>query len=536
MKYYENKKILKLVLLLTFMFSNLMHSQNIGINTESPDPSAMLHIESNNMGLLIPKVNISNLSSASPVSNPAIGLLVYNTNTITGPGFFFWNGTGWVSLFSKVDFDNTPAGGINSSNISNWNTAYSWGNHANAGYAASSHTHDASHIVSGTLSVSRGGTGLSSYTSGGYIYASGPTTLAQKTPAQVLSDIGAAPSSHTHATLSVGSYLTGGNYDGSTARTWAVDATSTNTANKIIARDASGAFAAGVISSDNLYVYNSASTGWAGFTSYRNAATGNTASDGSAVGINGTDLWINNFENARIFLGTQNTSRMVVLGNGNVGIGTDAPGQKLEVAGNIRTSGQLYSNGSISNYGAISIYGTKNNYGGINFRDGSGNNIATLMIHSQYQGVYNSTDNGWLWYWNNGTLAAGTVPVARISGLGNCATLNVGTTSGTVAAGDHTHANATTSAAGFMSAADKTKLDGIRKGSFVITKTSDGWHIVTHNWNISNLNWYAIAVNGDKSANNATVMYECAWRDANSCWVYLSGGINGNIRINIVAF
>lgn len=532
----KTKKILKLVLLLTFMFSNLMHSQNIGINTESPDPSAMLHIESNNMGLLIPKVNISNLSSASPVSNPAIGLLVYNTNTITGPGFFFWNGTGWVSLFSKVDFDNTPAGGINSSNISNWNTAYSWGNHANAGYAASSHTHDASHIVSGTLYVSRGGTGLSSYTSGGYIYASGPTTLAQKTPAQVLSDIGAAPSSHTHATLSVGSYLTGGNYDGSTARTWAVDATSTNTANKIIARNASGAFAAGVISSDNLYVYNSASTGWAGFTSYRNAATGNTASDGSAVGINGTDLWINNFENARIFLGTQNTSRMVVLGNGNVGIGTDAPGQKLEVAGNIRTSGQLYSNGSISNYGAISIYGTKNNYGGINFRDGSGNNIATLMIHSQYQGVYNSTDNGWLWYWNNGTLAAGTVPVARISGLGNCATLNVGTTSGTVAAGDHTHANATTSAAGFMSAADKTKLDGIRKGSFVITKTSDGWHIVTHNWNISNLNWYAIAVNGDKSANNATVMYECAWRDANSCWVYLSGGINGNIRINIVAF
>ena len=36
-----------------------------------------------------------------------------------------------------------------------------------------------------------------------------------------------------------------------------------------------------------------------------------------------------------------------------------------------------------------------------------------------------------------------------------------GTTAGTVAAGDHGHGDATTSAAGFMSAADKAKLDGV---------------------------------------------------------------------------
>lgn len=39
--------------------------------------------------------------------------------------------------------------------------------------------------------------------------------------------------------------------------------------------------------------------------------------------------------------------------------------------------------------------------------------------------------------------------------------VNFGTTAGTVAEGNHTHANATVSNAGFMSAADKTKLDGI---------------------------------------------------------------------------
>jgi len=48
--------------------------------------------------------------------------------------------------------------------------------------------------------------------------------------------------------LTAGTYLTsGGTYDGSVARTFAVDATSANTASKVVARDASGDFAAGTI-------------------------------------------------------------------------------------------------------------------------------------------------------------------------------------------------------------------------------------------------------------------------------------------------
>ena len=48
-------------------------------------------------------------------------------------------------------------------------------------------------------------------------------------------------------TLTRGTYLTGSNFDGSAATTWAVDATTTNTASKIVARDGSGNFSAGVI-------------------------------------------------------------------------------------------------------------------------------------------------------------------------------------------------------------------------------------------------------------------------------------------------
>ena len=55
------------------------------------------------------------------------------------------------------------------------------------------HTHATTDISSGTLGVARGGTGISSYTAGNYIYASAAATLAQKTPAQVLSNIAAMP-------------------------------------------------------------------------------------------------------------------------------------------------------------------------------------------------------------------------------------------------------------------------------------------------------------------------------------------------------
>jgi len=49
------------------------------------------------------------------------------------------------------------------------------------------------------------------------------------------------------ATLTRGTYLTGSNYNGSAAQTWAVDATSSNTGSKVVARDASGNFAGNTI-------------------------------------------------------------------------------------------------------------------------------------------------------------------------------------------------------------------------------------------------------------------------------------------------
>jgi len=54
--------------------------------------------------------------------------------------------------------------------------------------------------------------------------------------------------------LTPGNFITGTEYDGSTARTFAVDATSANTASKIVARDGSGDFSAGEITATNFVI------------------------------------------------------------------------------------------------------------------------------------------------------------------------------------------------------------------------------------------------------------------------------------------
>jgi hypothetical protein len=61
--------------------------------------------------------------------------------------------------------------------------------------------------------------------------------------------------------LTAGTYLTsGGTYDGSAARTFAVDATSANTASKVVARDSSGNFSAGTITATLSGAATSATT------------------------------------------------------------------------------------------------------------------------------------------------------------------------------------------------------------------------------------------------------------------------------------
>ncbi|MBC5835996.1 hypothetical protein G6N05_14205 [Flavobacterium sp. F372] len=80
----------------TLLLFPLFIQAQVGINTTTPDASSMLDINATDKGLLIPRVSIPNLNAASPITAPAISLLVYNTNTTTGAGFYYWDGTKWT--------------------------------------------------------------------------------------------------------------------------------------------------------------------------------------------------------------------------------------------------------------------------------------------------------------------------------------------------------------------------------------------------------------------------------------------------------
>jgi hypothetical protein len=108
--------------------------------------------------------------------------------------------------------------------------------------------------------------------------------------------------------LTAGTFLVGTAYNGSGAQTWTVDATSANTASKVVARDASGNFSAGTITA----------------TLSGNATTATTATNVSgtvAVANGGTGV-------------TSLTANNVILGNGTSAVQVVAP----STSGNVLTS------------------------------------------------------------------------------------------------------------------------------------------------------------------------------------------------------
>jgi hypothetical protein len=81
-----------------------------------------------------------------------------------------------------------------------------------------------------------------------------------------------------NSTLTRGTYLTGNNFDGSAATTWDVDATPTNAASKVVARDSNGDFTARTISLVSITKTGTNGTGDIGQTGNRFGTIWGTAS------------------------------------------------------------------------------------------------------------------------------------------------------------------------------------------------------------------------------------------------------------------
>lgn len=95
---------LKIIIVGLLLQTTCAYSQ-VGINTTSPHPSTILHIESNNKGVLINKEQLTSRKDITTIPNPATGLLVIN-KADAGTGskkvykdiLYHFNGEEWEEL------------------------------------------------------------------------------------------------------------------------------------------------------------------------------------------------------------------------------------------------------------------------------------------------------------------------------------------------------------------------------------------------------------------------------------------------------
>jgi hypothetical protein len=83
-------------LIIFLFFSSNVYSQNVGIGTSSPAPSAKLDISSTTGGLLPPRMTTTQRNA---IVSPVAGLIIYN---ITTAQLEIYNGSSWNSMYNAL--------------------------------------------------------------------------------------------------------------------------------------------------------------------------------------------------------------------------------------------------------------------------------------------------------------------------------------------------------------------------------------------------------------------------------------------------
>ncbi len=118
------KKTLLGLALLTASISNIQAQVKIGDNPNTINVNSMLELESTNKGFLPPRMALSSLASASPLSGTVTpGMLIYSSGGTVTDGYYYWGGTKWLSISTSTTRSNyvlvksatdfpAPSGGV----------------------------------------------------------------------------------------------------------------------------------------------------------------------------------------------------------------------------------------------------------------------------------------------------------------------------------------------------------------------------------------------------------------------------------------
>ena len=79
-------------------------NDNVGIGTVTPNQDAKLEILAVNQGLLMPRISLMSLSDAAPLSAHVEGMIIYNTATTLdlSPGCYYDDGAKWVRIADET--------------------------------------------------------------------------------------------------------------------------------------------------------------------------------------------------------------------------------------------------------------------------------------------------------------------------------------------------------------------------------------------------------------------------------------------------
>lgn len=313
-----------------FLFSALIQAQSVGINAtgNSPDASSMLDIVSTTKGLLIPRMTAAQRGA---IGSPASGLMVFQTDGTSG--YYYYTGSAWTPLFSAS---------------TGWSLTGNIGTTAGTHFVGTTDAQDLVFKTNGTERMRLASTAATTLDVDGAIHFSSALLQSTNGYARISTQFGHAqgeiallPQGSAKPTLfspnggvTIGAHTTNPPANGLVVEGNVGIGTSSPSSKLHVIGGYQQNYSSGTLGTYNIIDANADQV--KGSLDFYTNTTVSPDFIGK-VGFKFEGGSNNAARQFQIHVGDATTPKMIVNGNGNVGVGTLSPEQKLDVEGFIQT-------------------------------------------------------------------------------------------------------------------------------------------------------------------------------------------------------